>query len=140
MSLKINDEITALASKNGFPHWKCISIESNQFWRRNDGREHFFSGFGNKTWMEELCDIDEACPLHKKPIIANAASVRNYRHMEILAKFCQCDISYKDLGRGESYTLVKDGQTICIKAREGDSGGIFLSVIDETQLKSDTNP
>ena len=36
----MSNEMNDLAVKNGLPHWKCISLKSNEWWRRDDGAEY----------------------------------------------------------------------------------------------------
>jgi len=55
------EEMNEHAKRNGLGHWRCISNKSNEWWRRFDGVEATYDGFG--TYIELLQQIDRTCPM-----------------------------------------------------------------------------
>ena len=59
----MNNEMNELAVKNGLPHWKCISIKSNEWWRRDDGAEYTVKFSSTGSVFDSLKELDNRFPM-----------------------------------------------------------------------------
>lgn len=59
----MNNEINELAVKNGLPHWKCISLKSNEWWRRDDGAEYTVKFSSTGSIFDSLKALDNRFPM-----------------------------------------------------------------------------
>jgi hypothetical protein len=55
--LGINPEMDEHAIKQGLAHWSCVSPNSNDFWVRRDGFQHYYDD-RRKTCAMKLEELD----------------------------------------------------------------------------------